>query len=131
VFQSIISQLSNASTACANEDTFAHKVLGPIILPFFSDELLEYEWANRTLDASSHRKQKFDPSLQGRKPDLLFSRLIDINRRICWRWKSSHQTITAIISVKLGNELKDIIDKVIDDGVGEDIVVCGLLVEGF
>lgn len=34
-------------------------------------------------------------------------------------------------TVKLGNELKDIIDKVIDDGVGEDIVVCGLLVEGF
>ena len=33
--------------------------------------------------------------------------------------------------VKLGNEMKDILDKCIDDGVkNSDLIICGLLVEG-
>ncbi|RHZ84847.1 hypothetical protein Glove_74g86 [Diversispora epigaea] len=67
------------------------------------------------LEASVHRKRKFDPILQGRKADF-----------------SVYMPIRDCDFVKLGNEMKDIIDKCIDDGVkNNDLIICGLLVEGF
>ena len=33
--------------------------------------------------------------------------------------------------IKLGNEMKDSLDKMVDDGIfTEDVVVCGILVQG-
>lgn len=93
--------------------------------------------ANDGLDASYHRKRKFDPSLQGRKPDFA---VFTSNQ-----YKKAHLLVVEVKSakhhatkskelyddlVKLGNEMKDVIDKIIDDGVDKDVVVCGLLVEG-
>ncbi|CAG8842268.1 41166_t:CDS:2, partial [Gigaspora margarita] len=54
-----------------NEDSFVHKVLSPIILPFFKDSFeFSSVWANETLDSSAYLKKKFDPSLEEREPDF-------------------------------------------------------------
>ncbi|CAG8698487.1 1425_t:CDS:1, partial [Funneliformis mosseae] len=93
------------------------------------------------LEASVHRKRKFDPSLQGRKAD--FSIYIPIRGNKFYLLISEVKSAGYILSnknknsledcdlVKLGNEMKDILDKCIDDGVGDrNLTICGLLVEG-
>ncbi|CAG8627940.1 8327_t:CDS:10, partial [Ambispora gerdemannii] len=90
------------------EDSFVHEVFEPVIRPFLRNINFKCEWSTDDLEASVHRKRKFDPILQGRKAD--FSVYMPIR----------------------GNEMKDIIDKCIDDGVkNNDLIICGLLVEGF
>lgn len=89
------------------------------------------------LDASSHRKRKFDPSLErrGRLPDFTVSTSVKNKRQ--------HLLVTEVKSpkyrgkalpddmVKLGNEMKDSLDKMLDDGIDtRDVVVCGLHVRG-
>jgi len=134
VFQSIMHSYSSVTNA--NEDTFVHKTLAPVLSVFFTDnELVECVWANSTLNASFVRKRKFDPSLRGRKPDfgvfvsgqpkahLLVVEVKPVKYHTAdGGWRND--------LVKLGNEMKDIIDLIVNDGV-EPIEVCGLLVEGF
>lgn len=89
------------------------------------------------LDASIHRKKKFDPSLElrGRVPDFTVSTSV--------KRKKQEVMVTEVKSpkyrgkvlpddmVKLGHEMKDSLDKMIDDGIDtKDVVVCGLLVRG-
>ncbi|RUS20333.1 hypothetical protein BC937DRAFT_95471 [Endogone sp. FLAS-F59071] len=139
VFDGILLQISlNTKMVDSNEDTFIHKILAPFVMPFFADTELVECVANDELDASYHRKRKFDPSLQGRKPDFA---VFTSNQ-----YKKAHLLVVEVKSakyhatkskelyddlVKLGNEMKDVMDKIIDDGVDKDVVVCGLLVEGF
>ena len=93
--------------------------------------------ANNTLEASSDRKRRFDPSLQGRKPDFVVHTSIEQRKaylvvaefKSAKRWKSSRKELWSDL-VKLGNEMKDAIDKIVKDGVKENVVVCGLLAEG-
>ncbi|CAG8697679.1 6267_t:CDS:2, partial [Scutellospora calospora] len=61
------------------------------------------------LEASAHRKHKFDPSLQARKADF-----------------SVYMPIRDCDFVKLGNEMKDILDKCINNGVdNKNLIICG------
>jgi len=138
VFQSIVNQPSSeASKTGADEDSFVHKVLAPVLSPFFSDsDVVECTWANTTLSASSHRKKKFDPSLKGRKPDFaVFTSGLCKMHLLVTEVKPPRHCATAkdlwSDLVKLGNELKDVIDTIADKDVGTAVVVCGLLVEGF
>ena len=79
--------------------------------------------ANETLDSSARRKKKFDPSLKGRKPD--FEVHVSMNQRkenlLVLEIKSTDHAWPNkdILNdlVKLANELKDCIDKIIDDGL--------------
>ncbi|CAG8578662.1 2393_t:CDS:10 [Cetraspora pellucida] len=88
------------------------------------------------LGASVHRKRKFDPSLQGRKAD--FSIYIPIKGKKCYLLTSEVKSANYILSnknkitsedcdlVKLGNGMKDIIDKCIEDGVEDtNLIICG------
>ena len=88
------------------------------------------------LESSANRKKKFDPSLKGRgrKPDFAVS--------ISVKNKKENVLVTEVKSpkyhgkklpdlIKLGNEMKDSLDKMVDDGIfTEDVVVCGILVQG-
>ncbi|CAJ0769725.1 22080_t:CDS:2, partial [Entrophospora sp. SA101] len=74
--------------------------------------------------ASVHRKQKFDPSLQGRKAD--FSVYIPIRGENFYLLVSETRSADYILlnkitlescdMMKMGNEMKDVIDKCIDNG---------------
>nr|CAG8597312.1 13793_t:CDS:2 [Entrophospora candida] len=76
-------------------------------------------------------KKKFDPSLKGRIPDFSVgysykNRKVDL---LVMEVKPPSKDSSDL--VKLGNELKDIIDKSAEDGICyNDLCVCGLLVEG-
>ncbi|CAG8850648.1 14286_t:CDS:2, partial [Gigaspora margarita] len=124
------------------EDSFVHEVFEPVIRPFFRNINFKCEWSTDVLEASVHRKRKFDPILQGRKAD--FSVYIPIRGNKFYLLTSETKSADFILSnknkisledcdfVKLGNKMKDIIDKCIDDGVkNNDLIICGLLVEGF
>ncbi|CAG8614229.1 11295_t:CDS:10, partial [Diversispora eburnea] len=90
-------------------DTFVHEVFEPVIKTFFRNINFKCEWSTDVLEASAHRKRKFDPSLQGRKADF-----------------SVYMPIKDCDLVKLGNEMKDILDKCIDNGVGnKNMTICG------
>jgi len=90
--------------------------------------------ANGTFDASSERKRKFDPSLQGRKADFSVYVSSGYHRQplLVSEVKPPRNSRSSRRDdlLKLGNEMKDAIDKIIHDGVEEDVAVCGLLVEG-
>ncbi|CAG8755620.1 33350_t:CDS:2, partial [Racocetra persica] len=108
------------------EDSFVHEVFEPVIRPFFRNINFKCEWSTDILEASVHRKRKFDPSLQGRKAD--FSIYIPIRGKKFYLLTSEIKSADYMFSnknkvtledcdlVKLGNEMKDIIDKCIDDG---------------
>ncbi|CAG8812737.1 10785_t:CDS:2, partial [Gigaspora margarita] len=120
-----------------NEDSFVHKVLSPIISPFFKDSFeFSSVWANETLDSSAYRKKKFDPSLEGREPDFAVytstnqekENLLIVEVKSPKRVSSNKDKLNDLI--KIGNGLKDCIDKMIDDGINDNVPVCGILVEG-
>lgn len=103
--------------------------------------LLNYFRSTDVLEASVHRKRKFDPSLQGRQAD--FSIYVPIKDKRIYLLTSEVKSADYMVSnknkitledcdlVKLGNEMKDIIDKCIDDGIkNNDLITCGLLVKG-
>jgi len=131
VVQAILNLYS--STLNASEDTLVRKVLS---LFFFDDDFIECVWANSTLSASASRKRKFDPSLQGRKPDFMVSTAsgqCKAHLLIAEVKPEGHHVADSgpwNDLVKLGNELKDTIDEIIEHGV-EATEVCGLLVQGF
>ncbi|CAG8616168.1 1962_t:CDS:10 [Funneliformis mosseae] len=138
VFHNILSLYTPSGSAeNLHEDSFAHKVLSPVISPFFKDSLeISSVWANEILDSSAHRKKRFDPSLEGRKPD--FELHISMNQRkenlLVLEIKPTNHARpnkdTLNDLVKLANELKDCIDKIINDGISDNVTVCGILVEG-
>ncbi|RUP47319.1 hypothetical protein BC936DRAFT_145863 [Jimgerdemannia flammicorona] len=120
------------------EDAFVHEILGPVLKPFFaSNKLLKRNWSTDTLDASSHRKKKFDPSLQGRKPDFSVFTSVKSKKEFLFvaEIKSpKHRGRSDLLDdkAKLGNEMKDSLDMMIDDGIeNDDVIICGLLVQGF
>ncbi|CAG8705049.1 16079_t:CDS:1, partial [Dentiscutata heterogama] len=90
------------------------------------------------LDPSTHRKRKFDPVLQGRKADFSAYTQIKSNKYYLLvseikspRYMSSKK-INFLDSdlVKIGNEMKDMLDKCIEDGVNNiDLTICGILIE--
>ncbi|CAG8535891.1 26973_t:CDS:2, partial [Dentiscutata erythropus] len=123
------------------EDTFVHEVFEPVIKPFFRNINFKCEWSTDVLEASAHRKHKFDPSLQGRKAD--FSVYMPIRGNKFYLLVSEIKSADFMLSnknkisledcdfVKLGNEMKDILDKCINNGVdNKNLIICGLLVEG-
>ncbi|CAG8561322.1 1376_t:CDS:10, partial [Ambispora leptoticha] len=123
------------------EDTFVHEVFEPVIKPFFRNINFKCEWSTDVLEASAHRKHKFDPSLQGRKADFSVYMPIRVNK--FYLLVSEIKSADFMLSnknkisledcdfVKLGNEMKDILDKCINNGVdNKNLIICGLLVEG-
>jgi len=118
------------------EDTFVHEILAPILSPFFNNKLLICGWSTDELDASIHRKRKFDPSLQrGRVPDFTVSTSAKNKKQhlLVAEVKSPKHSSKALPDdlVKLGNEMKDSLDKMLDDGIdARDMVICGLHVQG-
>lgn len=92
------------------------------------------------LDPSTHRKRKFDPVLQGRKADFSVYTQIKSNKYYLLvsevkspRYMSSKKiNLWDCDLVKIGNEMKDMLDKCIEDGIkNNDLTICGILVEGF
>ncbi|CAG8575447.1 10572_t:CDS:10 [Ambispora leptoticha] len=135
VYESILQQnLWNLCGSC--EDTFVHKILAPFIAPFFTkNDLLDCSWSTDVFEPSVHRKRKFDPSLDGKKADntvfLTAKKLKEF--LLVTEVKSPRYRKNGMLNdlVKLGNELKDALDKVIDDGIdSKDVAICGLLVQG-
>ncbi|CAG8592853.1 4605_t:CDS:10 [Paraglomus occultum] len=135
VFESI-----NTNRADAREDSFVHEVFAPIILPFFVNDDLICEWSSDVLNPSTHRKRKFDPILQGRKADFSAYTQIKGNRYylLVSEIKSARYISSKKVNfvdcdlVKIGNEMKDMLDKCIEDGAKtRDLTICSMLVEGF
>ncbi|CAG8716351.1 7331_t:CDS:2, partial [Racocetra fulgida] len=89
--------------------------------------------ANEALDSSAHRKKKFDPSLEPdfavyasanqERENLLIAEIKPLIHK-----SPNKNTLNDL--VKLGNELKYCIDKMVDDGIYDNVPVCGILVEG-
>ncbi|RHZ59533.1 hypothetical protein Glove_363g46 [Diversispora epigaea] len=143
IFESIINNFNpEVYRQGLKEDTFVHEVFEPVIKTFFRNINFKCEWSTDVLEASAHRKHKFDPSLQGRKAD--FSVYMPIRGNKFYLLVSEIKSADFMLSnknkipledgdfVKLGNEMKDILDKCIDNGVGnKNMTICGLLVEGF
>ncbi|CAG8701462.1 17575_t:CDS:10, partial [Acaulospora morrowiae] len=126
-FESIVNNFkSEVYRQGLKEDSFVHEVFEPVIRPFFRNINFKCEWSTDLLEASVHRKRKFDPILQGRKVD--FSVYMPIRGNKFYLLTSEIKSADFILSskdkisledcdfVKLGNEMKDIIDKCIDDG---------------
>ncbi|CAG8611478.1 360_t:CDS:10, partial [Paraglomus occultum] len=136
VFHNILGHYTTSfSVENFNEDTFVHEVLQPIISPFFQNtDVVTCEWANGTFGASSERKRKFDPFLQGRKADFSVYVSNGYHRQplLVSEVKPPRNSRSSRRDdlLKLGNEMKDAIDKIIHNGVEEDVAICGLLVEG-
>ncbi|KAF0554395.1 hypothetical protein F8M41_019166 [Gigaspora margarita] len=135
VFESIIKYLSpEESNSTIKEDTFFHKYIAPLLDVFFAESnLFSCTWSTNVLDASAYRKYNFDPLLKEKKPDFgIYS---------SYKGKIMHLLVVEVKPpckknsddlIKLGNEMKDIIDKCIDDEINiKNIVICGLLIEGF
>ncbi|CAG8481737.1 8105_t:CDS:10 [Ambispora leptoticha] len=61
-------------------------------------------------------------------PVIPFEHLLIVEIKPADRASSNKDTLNDL--VKLGNELKDCIDKMIDDGIYENAPVCGILVKG-
>ncbi|CAG8800649.1 10845_t:CDS:10, partial [Cetraspora pellucida] len=139
VFESIFKYFPcNTNRADAREDSFIHEVFAPIILPFFVNSDLICEWSSDVLDSSTHRKRKFDPILQGRKADFSAYAQTKGNRYylLVSEIKSARYISSKKINfvdcdlVKIGNEMKDMLDKCIEDGVKtKDLAICSILVE--
>ncbi|CAG8797019.1 8001_t:CDS:10, partial [Gigaspora margarita] len=122
------------SNATIKEDTFFHKYIAPLLDVFFAESnLFSCTWSTNVLDTSAYRKYNFDPILKGKKPDFgIYS---------SYKGKIMHLLVVEVKPpckknsddlIKLGNEMKDIIDKCIDDEINiKNIVICGLLIEGF
>ncbi|CAG8485652.1 1505_t:CDS:10 [Paraglomus occultum] len=137
LFESILQRPSLWNSRSVTEDTFVHEALAPVLSPFFVNEFLICDWSTDILESSANRKKKLDPSLKGRgrKPDLTVSIYVINNRK-------ENVLVTEVKSpkyrgkklpdlIKLGNEMKDSLDKMVDDGIfTEDVVVCGILVHG-
>ncbi|CAI2166265.1 5998_t:CDS:2 [Funneliformis geosporum] len=95
-----------------------------------------HNMANETLDSSARRKKKFDPSLKGKKPDFevhvsmnqIKENLLVLEINPTDHARPNKDTLNDL--VKLANELKESIDKIIDDGISDNVIVCGILVEG-
>ncbi|RIB04499.1 hypothetical protein C2G38_2283909, partial [Gigaspora rosea] len=92
------------------------------------------------LDPSTYRKRKFDPVLQGRKANFSVYTQLKNNKYylLASEIKSPRHMSSKKIDflncdlVKLGNEMKDMLDKCIEDGVKNgNLTICGILVEGF
>jgi len=91
------------------------------------------------LDPSTHRKRKFDPILQGRKADFSAYAQTKGNRYylLVSEIKSARYISSKKINfvdcdlVKVGNKMKDMLDKCIENGVkSKDLAICSILVEG-
>ncbi|CAG8627314.1 133_t:CDS:10 [Ambispora gerdemannii] len=109
------------------EDSFVHEVFEPVIRPFFRNINFKCEWSTDVLEASVHRKRKFD-----RDEKLIFQYICLLESADFILSNKNKISLEDCDFVKLGNEMKDIIDKCIDDGVkSNDLIICGLLVEGF
>ncbi|CAJ0764273.1 9470_t:CDS:10, partial [Entrophospora sp. SA101] len=132
-FESIHNSLSVDTDKNIKEDSFVHKALESVLKAFYQDTAnIKLKWSTDVLEASAHRKKKFDPSLRGRIPDFSVSysyknRKVDL---LVVEVKPPNKVFADL--VKLGNELKDVLDKAAEDGICcNNLRVCGLLVEGF
>ncbi|CAJ0832149.1 16245_t:CDS:2 [Entrophospora sp. SA101] len=131
-FESIHNSLSVDTDKNIKEDSFVHKALESVLKAFYQDTAnIKLKWSTDVLEASAHRKKKFDPSLRGRIPDFSVSysyknRKVDL---LVVEVKPPNKVFADL--VKLGNELKDVLDKAAEDGICcNNLRVCGLLVEG-
>nr|CAG8567891.1 9874_t:CDS:2 [Entrophospora candida] len=68
--QNVLTNNSKVDRQSLKEDSFIHEVFEPVIKPFFHDTNFKCEWSTDVLEASVHRKHKFDPSLQRRQADF-------------------------------------------------------------
>ncbi|CAG8649157.1 1746_t:CDS:10 [Gigaspora rosea] len=102
------------SVADAREDSFVHEVFAPIISPFFINSNLkcpQMSWIRRPTE--------------------------NVNSTPCFREEKQISLLTLKLkatntTLKIGNEMKDMLDKCIEDGVNNiDLTICGILVEGF
>ncbi|CAH1768062.1 7627_t:CDS:2, partial [Entrophospora sp. SA101] len=101
------------------------------------DFILEFfeSMSSDTLAASKSRKKKFDPVLKGHKPDFVVSVSVGDKKEnlLVTEVKPPKCRNIGLFDdkVKLGNELKDAIDLMINDQIiSKDIIICGLLVDG-
>ncbi|CAJ0907449.1 1045_t:CDS:2, partial [Entrophospora sp. SA101] len=102
------------------------------------DFILEFfeSMSSDTLAASKSRKKKFDPVLKGHKPDFVVSVSVGDKKEnlLVTEVKPPKCRNIGLFDdkVKLGNELKDAIDLMINDQIiSKDIIICGLLVDGY
>ncbi|PHZ07185.1 uncharacterized protein RHIMIDRAFT_131423 [Rhizopus microsporus ATCC 52813] len=109
-----------------------HDALQPLLKAYFpNDDIICREGANGTIKASSSRKQKFDPDSHGRKGDCSVKTNDGcLNQLILLVEVKPPRNTTSNDLVKLGKCLKDVVDKLDEDGV-RDVLVCGLLAEGY
>ncbi|KAG1533997.1 hypothetical protein G6F45_012156 [Rhizopus arrhizus] len=123
---------SNYSVDGVNEDTYVHDALQPLLKAYFpNDDVICREGANGTIKASSSRKQKFDPNSHGRKGDCSVKTNDGcLSQLVLLVEVKPPRNATSNDLVKLGKCLKDVVDKLDEDGV-RDGLVCGLLAEGY
>ncbi|CAO3600809.1 unnamed protein product [Absidia cylindrospora] len=118
-----------------NEDSFIKNRVDPIMSSFFMNERnIVISGCSTTLESSSMARKQFDPTLRGKMPDLTVSlkeehATYDI---IVMEVKPANVTNKDADLLKLGNMLKDSMDKLHKHGLTSDGVrVFGVLVEGY
>ncbi|KAI8081810.1 uncharacterized protein B0P05DRAFT_447289, partial [Gilbertella persicaria] len=118
-----ITTLAGMNTALDNEDTFIHNCLHNLLASIFScDKCFIQEWANKSLESSSTYQPDWCASVKFWKNKYNI---------IATEAKSKANQNRGIISdyVKLGRELKLMLEKLIYSGVNEPEVY-GLLLKG-
>ncbi|KAG1169069.1 hypothetical protein G6F70_008704 [Rhizopus microsporus] len=110
---------SNYSTDCVNEDTYVHDALQPLLKAYFpNDDVICREGANGTIKASSSRKQKFNSDSHGRKGDCSVKTNDGcLSQLVLLVEAKSPLNTTSNDLVKLGKCLKNVVDKLDEDGV--------------
>jgi hypothetical protein len=107
-----------------------------ISTPFFSPGTVSITGNedNNCAIASITRKRKFDPSLCGRKVDFTVNLSAQKKEALLVAEvkppKHRNNNYVQNDLTKLGNEMKDALDQMIDDNILRKEVVCGLLVKG-
>lgn len=116
------------------EDTHIHYNVAPIVKPFFRSKKTFVDWENKMSESSAIAKRRFDQVLIGTKPDLTV-RTTNPKKHVELlvgeiKPPNTRDALVAEDLVCLGRTMKNALDKSIEDGV-EDLVVCGLQVDGF
>ncbi|ORZ02222.1 hypothetical protein BCR43DRAFT_519586 [Syncephalastrum racemosum] len=115
-----------------NDDTYVQDAFQPLLKTYFpNDDAICREGANGTTDASRCRKQKFEPDAHDRKGGCSVKTNDGcLSQSVLLVEVKPPKNVASKDLVKLGKCLKDVIDKIDEDGV-RDAVVCGPLAEGY
>ncbi|CAJ0746303.1 18662_t:CDS:2, partial [Entrophospora sp. SA101] len=128
VLYSVTKILEN-KTRSRKEDTFVHDNIEPMLNNFFQNgKLYRCEWSTTVLEESAHHKKKFDPTFIENKPDFLVYNMFKESNHILlvMEVKPLVKPNTNPLFNDLrkpGNEMKDIIDKCIEDGIYDDRMI--------